>query len=219
MIYDHQIHGKSIWRISKDTNRSYSTVHNVITTYIKYGCINRLRNFKEKMSLLKFRQTRFIQKQKQLQNKLKRRNIKDQHLLSIKTQKQQYFCKFGICFSDTEQPFLLVPGAGTSCPFVQADGTAVYVPNECNFVNTDSQIELIDYRFIKDDSAKLLSENSKERLHAPLPQQENSHLSLTADATPSPMFDSLCKFGDINFWEKKGKNNRTYEQYMKLPEP
>ena len=126
-------------------------------------------------------------------------------------------------------PFLFAPAAGPSLPFVKADGTAVTVQNECNFESTDSHIELIDYRFVKNVYANLSTEtiylqnesndNSDKNLEDHLVSQGQAPSSNSMDTTICPMFDSLSKFGDINFIEKKGKNHCTYEQYMKLPEP
>ena len=100
---------------------------------------------------------------------------------------QQDFCRFGPVFSDREQPFLWIPTSGTTFPFIQANGTPVSFQNEQDFDDADNQIELIDFRFVK-ETATNKYENT----------DENSSFS-------SPMFDSLSKFGDINFVEKKGK--------------
>ena len=52
IIYEHKVHGLSIRRISKNLNMNYSTIYNFVNQFIVAGHTNRLRNFKEKESLL-----------------------------------------------------------------------------------------------------------------------------------------------------------------------
>jgi len=54
IIYEHKIHGVSIRKISKNLERNYSTIFNIVQAYFQYGHTNRMRNFKEKATLLKF---------------------------------------------------------------------------------------------------------------------------------------------------------------------
>ena len=54
MIYEYKIHGLSIRKISKDLDRNYSTIYNIVQAYIEHGHTNRMRNFKEKATLLSF---------------------------------------------------------------------------------------------------------------------------------------------------------------------
>ena len=65
------MHGKTIFRIAKDMKRSYSTIHGIVNSFLKYGAINRLRNYKEKVSIILFRKSKQISKE----NKVAKRGI------------------------------------------------------------------------------------------------------------------------------------------------
>ena len=55
IIYEHKIHGTSIMKISKNMERNYSTIFNIVQAYCDHGHTNRMRNFKEKVTLLKLK--------------------------------------------------------------------------------------------------------------------------------------------------------------------
>lgn len=62
IIYEHKIHGISIRKISKNLERNYSTIFNIVQAYFMHGHTNRMRNYKEKATLLKFNKDTWKQK-------------------------------------------------------------------------------------------------------------------------------------------------------------
>ena len=52
IIYDYQVHGKSIRQIANEMQRSFSSVRCIIHAYKAHGHTNRMRNFKQKVRLL-----------------------------------------------------------------------------------------------------------------------------------------------------------------------
>ena len=68
------------------------------------------------------------------------------------------------------------------------------VTDEQNYSSLKDHVELNDFRFDKLDVAK-------------------------GDATYSPMFESLGRYGDINYYESAVKKCYSYRSYMTLPQP
>lgn len=176
IIYEHQVHGLSIRRISMNTKLNYSTVFNIIKTFVKEGHTNRLRNFKEKMSLLKFRRT----------GKGANRKHRDHKPASCKSEET----------AETTAPSTSKPHRPAHCnlhicEFDESDGT--YKPslklgsgqerqtvgfNETNFADTDTSVELLDYRFGKEEDTIETAETD-------------------AAEQGSVILSTLCRFGDI----------------------
>lgn len=57
-IYDATVHGKTITKISKDTQQKYTSVHSILKDYKDHGRTNRLLNHQEKVNRLGIRHER-----------------------------------------------------------------------------------------------------------------------------------------------------------------
>lgn len=142
MIYEHKVHGWSIRRISKTLNMNYSTAYNVVNSYLILGHTNRMRNFKEKDSLLKFREKTQSLKSKMHGGKTK---TKVSTAEAKKTQKTgRIFCPLEIHQFEDDCCKPSIKYKARQCD----DQFALFNPfNETNFEDQIDYVELIDYRF------------------------------------------------------------------------